>query len=136
LESAVARDGTSATERAIDALRDMSPSERLMGLYRYGMEGCRRRDAAQVTAVLDELIGSLDYGSGEVAEGFYRLYSACLDKCRRGQFADVAWVLRELQGVWQAAFADSLAIPEIPLLSGDATRARAARFDTRVGAAM
>jgi hypothetical protein len=129
------RDNPSATECAIDALRDRSPSARLLGLYRYGIEGCKRRDTVQVAAVLEELIGSLDYDAGEIAEGFHRLYSACLAKCCRNELSDVAWVLRELHAVWLQAFDDSLAIPEIPLVPADvARRARASRFERAVAA--
>jgi hypothetical protein len=121
-----------STEAAIDALRDLSPSERLLGLYRYGLDGCANRNREQVIAALEELVDTLNFDQGEIAEGFHRLYSVCLDKSRQGRLDEAAWILRELHGLWLDAFDDSLAAPEIPLVPAEvARRGRAQHFADR-----
>jgi flagellin-specific chaperone FliS len=96
-----------APDSAIDALRGLSPSDRLLGLYGYGIEGCAQRNKEQVTAVLQELIGILNFDYGEIAKGFYRLYAFCLAKSQDGEFDQVAWILRDLHDTWAQAFQDA-----------------------------
>lgn len=102
-------------ESPICALRDLSTSERLLGLYAYGIEACTERNRAQVTAALEELISVLDFSYGEIAEGFYRLYAYCLRKTREGQFDQVAWILGDLHDTWAKALTDVPAVAPIPL---------------------
>jgi flagellin-specific chaperone FliS len=109
-----------APESPISALRNLSPSERLLGLYAYCIEGCTQRNREQVTAVLEELISILDFGSGEIAEGFYRLYAFCLRKAREGQFDSVVWILRDLHDTWAQALNDLPADAAPPFISGPA----------------
>jgi len=108
-----------APESPICALRNLSTSERLLGLYAYGIEGCTQRNMAQVTAALEELISILDFSYGEIAEGFYRLYAFCLRKTREGQFDQVAWILRDLHDTWAQALTDAPAATPIPLTHTD-----------------
>jgi len=96
-----------APDSAIDALRGLSTSDRLLGLYGYGIEGCAQRNKEQVTAVLKELIAILNFDYGEIAKGFYRLYAFCLAKIEDGQFDQVAWILRDLHDTWAQAFSDT-----------------------------
>jgi flagellin-specific chaperone FliS len=104
-----------APESPICALRDLSTSERLLGLYAYGIEGCTQRNRSQVTAALEELISVLDFGYGEIAEGFYRLYAFCLRKTREGQFDQVAWILGDLHDTWAQALTDAPVTTSSPL---------------------
>ncbi len=110
---------STAAESPICALRNLSTSERLLGLYAYGIEGCTQQNRAQVTAALEELISILDFSYGEIAEGFYRLYVFCLRKTRERQFDQVAWILRDLHDTWAQALTDAPAATPIPLTRTD-----------------
>jgi hypothetical protein len=98
---------------AIEALRELSPSERLLGLYSYAIEGCGQRDKAHVTAVLAELVGIINFDYGEISQGFYRLYVFCLAKIQDSQFDQVAWILKDLHDAWAQAFSET--VTELPL---------------------
>ena len=100
-------------ESAIEALRGLHASERLLGLYSYAIEGCAHRDKAHVTAVLAELIGIIDFDYGEISQGFYRLYVFCLEKAQEERFDQVAWILKDLHDAWAQAFNDTTM--ELPL---------------------
>jgi hypothetical protein len=88
---------------AIAALRSLNTSERLLGLYDLGIEGCARRNPEQVTAVIEELMGTLDFAYAEIAEGFQRVYEYCLLRSRDGRFDQVAFVLQDLQETLKSA---------------------------------
>ena len=62
-------------ERVITELRTLGTSDRLLGLYELGLEGCANHDARQVTLVVQELITSLDYEYADIADGFRRVAS-------------------------------------------------------------
>jgi hypothetical protein len=96
---------------AIHALRDLALPERLLGLYGYGIEGCAERSQEQVSAVLQELIGILNFDYGETAQGFHHLYTFCLAKARSGHFDQVARILGDLHDTWAQAFS-SASMPE------------------------
>jgi hypothetical protein len=87
----------------------LSSGERLLGLYVHAVTGCADRNREQVTAALEELISLLDFGYGEVAEGFYRLYAFCLREIRLGQFEQPAWILRDLQDTWAHTLSEATA---------------------------
>ena len=112
-----------APESPIAELRSASSGERLLGLYSHAVSACDDRDPEQVIAALEELISLLDFGYGEVAEGFYRLYSFCLREIRLGQFEQPAWILRDLRDTWAYTLSDATAdttSPEVePPRSGD-----------------
>ena len=92
---------------AIIALRELPIAQRLLGLYEYGVDGCDQGSAAQVTAVLEELIGSLDFNFGDITEGFARVYGYCLRKVADGELDRVAWILRELRDTWARALMEA-----------------------------
>jgi flagellar protein FliS len=92
----------------ITALRALSVTDRLLGLYELGLEGCERRDEHQVTTVLLELIGALDFEYAEIAEGFQRIYDYCLRQAREGEFGSVGFVLRDLRDTLTQAVTDTV----------------------------
>ncbi len=92
---------------AIIALRELPIAQRLLGLYEYGLDGCDRRSDEQVRAVIEELIGSLDFNFGDITEGFARVYGYCLRKVADGDFDRVAWILRELRDTWARALMEA-----------------------------
>lgn len=103
--------GASGTaETAIAALRSLNTSERLLGLYDLGIEGCASRNPAQVTAVVEELIGTLDFAYAEIAEGFQRVYEYCLERARDGGFDQVAFVLQDLHDTLDSAVREAAPI--------------------------
>jgi hypothetical protein len=99
----------------IEALRSLSLSERLLALYGYGIEGCAQRNEEQVIAALEELMSSLNFDYGEIAEGFQRLYAFCIAKAREQRFEQVAWILRELHDIWAHDVSGSPEAAAVPL---------------------
>jgi hypothetical protein len=93
-------------ERVITELRFLGTSDRLLGLYELGLDGCAEQDAAQVTTVVRELIASLDYEYGEIAEGFRRVYDYCLQQAGESQFDSVAFILQDLRDTLMRAVTD------------------------------
>jgi hypothetical protein len=85
------------TELIIAELRALPAQDRLLGLYGLGIDGCESGDSEQVRAVLDELIASLDFSYGDIAEAFQQLYAYCLTQCGRGALDSVAFVFTDLR---------------------------------------
>jgi hypothetical protein len=85
------------TEMIIAELRVLPAQDRLLGLYGLGIDGCERNEGEQVQAVLDELIASLDFSYGDIAEAFQQLYAYCLAQCGHGALESVAFVLADLR---------------------------------------
>jgi flagellar protein FliS len=94
-------------ERVITELRQLGTSDRLLGLYELGLEGCANHDANQVTAVVMELISSLDYEYADIADGFRRVYEYCLQQAAEGQLESVAFILQDLRDTLMRAITDS-----------------------------
>ena len=94
-------------EMVITELRVLSTSDRLLGLYELGLDGCAAKNADQVSAVLNELIGALDFAYADIAEGFHRLYTYCLEQSREGAFDRVAFILQDLRDTLLRAVAES-----------------------------
>jgi hypothetical protein len=84
-------------ETVITELRLLPTSDRLIGLYELGLDGCANEDIDQITAVLQELTAALDFGQTDIAEGFFRLYTYCLEQARDGHFDKVGFVLQDLR---------------------------------------
>lgn len=103
------KSGYSSTDvqDAIAALRSLNTTDRLLGLYDLGVEGCAVRNKEQVTAVIEELIGTLDFSYGEIAEGSQRVYEHCLRQARERRFSQVAFVLQDLQETLASAGGDA-----------------------------
>lgn len=99
-------------DMVITELRVLSTSDRLLGLYELGIDGCAAKHVDQVTAVLQELIGALDFEYADIAEGFHRLYTYCLEQTREGAFDRVAFILQDLRDTLLRAIADSGATDE------------------------
>lgn len=99
-------------DMVITELRVLSTSDRLLGLYELGIDGCAAKHVDQVNAVLNELIGALDFEYADIAEGFHRLYTYCLEQNREGAFDRVAFILQDLRDTLLRAIADSGASDE------------------------
>jgi hypothetical protein len=93
-------------ERVITELRELGISDRLLGLYELGLEGCANHDANQVTLVVMELMGSLDYEYADIADGFRRVYEYCLQQAAEGQLDSVAFILQDLRDTLMRAVTD------------------------------
>ena len=98
---------TLTLERVIAELRLLGTSERLLGLYELGLDGCAQRDAAQITTVVGELITSLDYEYADIAEGFRRVYDYCVQQAAEGQFESVAFIFQDLRDTLMRALTDA-----------------------------
>src|SRR5204862_5292341 len=98
-------------ERVITELRLLGTSDRLLGLYELGLEGCANHDPRQVTLVVQELITSLDYEYADIADGFRRVYEYCLQQAADSELDSVAFIFQDLRDTLMRAITDS-AIPE------------------------
>jgi hypothetical protein len=94
-------------ERVITELRHLGTSDRLLGLYELGLEGCANHDPNQVTVVVMELISSLDYEYADIADGFRRVYEYCLQQAAESQLESVAFILQDLRDTLMRAITDS-----------------------------
>jgi len=99
-------------DMVITELRVLSTSDRLLGLYELGIDGCAAKNVDQVSAVLQELIGALDFEYADIAEGFHRLYTYCQEQSREGAFDRVAFILQDLRDTLLRAVAESGASDE------------------------
>jgi len=94
-------------ERVITEMRLLGTSDRLLGLYELGLEGCATHDPRQVTLVVQELITSLDYEYADIADGFRRVYEYCLQQAADAQLESVAFILQDLRDTLMRAITDS-----------------------------
>jgi hypothetical protein len=94
-------------DEVIRELRQLSTSDRLLGLYELGIDGCANGDSIQVTKVLTELIASLDYEYADIADGFRRVYEYCLQQAGVGQFDGVTFILQDLRDTLMRAVTDA-----------------------------
>jgi hypothetical protein len=110
-------------DQVIGELRQLGTSDRLLGLYELGIDGCANADATQVSKILRELIASLDYEYADIADGFRRVYEYCLQQAGDTQFDGVAFILQDLRDTLMRALTDSAASDEAT--SGTGTTAGA-----------
>ena len=96
---------------AIAELRFLGTADRLLGLYDLGLDACSVGDAQQISAVLEELINSLDFQYADISEGFHRVYSYCLEQNHNGDLDRVAFVLQDLRETLTRAAAESNRTP-------------------------
>ncbi len=83
-------------DTVVTELRLLPTEDRLLGLYELGLGACERRDRSATVTVLEELITTLDFGYGAIADGFHRIYAYCVEQVLGGEFARVAFVLEDL----------------------------------------
>ena len=94
-------------DQVIAELRHLGTSDRLLGLYELGIDGCANTDATQVSKVLHELIASLDYEYADIADGFRRVYEYCLQQAADTQLDGVAFILQDLRDTLMRAVTDT-----------------------------
>jgi hypothetical protein len=99
--------GTMTFDEVIQQLRLLGTSDRLLGLYELGIEGCAVRQPQHVATVLRELIGCLDYGYTDIAEGFRRVYEYCLEEVTQDRLDTVGFILSDLRDTLLRAMTDN-----------------------------
>jgi hypothetical protein len=95
--------GIEGSRSAFSELATLPVSDRILALYELGIQACAEGVGDRVAAVLVELMETLDFDYGEIAEAFYRLYDFCLERTRDGDLAQVAWTLGDLRDAWREA---------------------------------
>jgi hypothetical protein len=86
-------------------LPELPPTADILALYERAIEGCQRRDARAVNAVLLELIESLNFEYEKAALGFFRVYDHCLRKVRQREFGAAQEAFEDLHDAVQPALA-------------------------------
>src|SRR3990172_9583160 len=64
----------------------LNPVQLLIKAYDAGITACNRRDESKASAVLVELIDSLNFDYAEIANSLFRLYDYCMREIKRGNF--------------------------------------------------
>lgn len=78
----------------------LNPVQLLIKAYDAGVTACNRRDESKASAVLVELIDSLNFDYAEIANSLFRLYEYCLREVKRGNFEVTVKILKELRDTW------------------------------------
>lgn len=78
-----------------------SPLDLLLMAYDAALIGCGQHDLTRTIKALNLLRDTLDFSyDQEIALGFFKLYQYCADLARKGEFDEVANILRELRETW------------------------------------
>ena len=79
-------------------IKGASPLDLLLMTYDAALIGCGQHNLTRTINALNLLRDSLDFSyDQEIALGFFKLYQYCADLARKGEFDDVADILRELR---------------------------------------
>ena len=78
----------------------LNPVQLLIKAYDAGIAACNRREESKASAVLVELIDSLNFDYAEIADSLFRLYDFCMREIKRGNFDVTLKVLKELRETW------------------------------------
>lgn len=105
-------------DMVITELRVLNTADRLLGLYELGIDGCASANADQVHAVLEELISALDFEYEEIAQGFNRLYTYCLEQTQDAAFDRVGFILQDLRNTLVKAVTDEHADAPLSKVAG------------------
>jgi hypothetical protein len=105
--STVSATGAMTFQEVIEQLRLLGTTDRLLGLYELGIEGCAVGQPTHVSTVVRELIGSLDYSYTDIAEGFRRVYEYCLDEVTQERLDTVGFIFKDLRDTLLRAMTDS-----------------------------
>ena len=104
---AVSATGAMTFQEVIEQLRLLGTTDRLLGLYELGIEGCAVDQPEHVATVVRELIGSLDYSYTDIAEGFRRVYEYCLDEVTQDRLDTVGFIFKDLRDTLLRAMTES-----------------------------
>lgn len=92
---------TAAQSYLTNQVNGASPLDLLIMTYDATLAACGQQDLARTTRALGVLRDALDYSyDPEIALGFFRLYQYCGDLARKGEFEEVAHLIRELRDTW------------------------------------
>ncbi len=87
------------------AIFSASPEQLLIKIYDIGIAACHRGDRKKVRAVLQELIGSLNYEvEGDLAERLFSVYNFCMNESVAGDLELIAQFMTELRDTWRQSF--------------------------------
>ncbi len=81
----------------------LNPLQLLIKAYDAGISACNRKDEHKASAVLSELIDSLNFDYAEIANSLFRLYEYCMREVKRGNFDVTLKILKELRETWVQA---------------------------------
>lgn len=81
----------------------LNPLQLLIKAYDAGITACNRKDEDKASAVLTELIDSLNFDYAEIANSLFRLYEYCMREVKRGNFDVTLKILKELRETWVQA---------------------------------
>jgi flagellar protein FliS len=81
----------------------LNPLQLLIKAYDAGITACNRKDEHKASAVLTELIDSLNFDYAEIANSLFRLYEYCMREVKRGNFDVTLKILKELRETWVQA---------------------------------
>lgn len=81
----------------------LNPLQLLIKAYDAGITACNRKDEPKASAVLSELIDSLNFDYAEISNSLFRLYEYCMREVKSGNFEVPLKILKELRETWVQA---------------------------------
>ncbi len=84
-------------------INTLNPVQLLIKAYDAGIAACNRKDEPKASAVLVELIDSLNFDYAEIANSLFRLYDFCIREIKHGNFDATLKILKELRETWAQA---------------------------------
>ncbi len=76
----------------------------ILKTYDLFIVACKRRDIPKMNAVLDALIGALNFDYEEPATRLYQLYDYCKRLVAQRRFEEALHIIQELRDTWAKAF--------------------------------
>ena len=78
----------------------LNPLQLLIKAYDAGIIACNRKDEPKASAVLSELIDSLNFDYADISNSLFRLYEYCMREIKVGNFEITLKILKELRETW------------------------------------
>lgn len=78
----------------------LNPLQLLIKAYDAGIIACNRKDEVKASAVLSELIDSLNFDYADISNSLFRLYEYCMREVKDGNFEVTLKILKELRETW------------------------------------
>jgi flagellin-specific chaperone FliS len=78
----------------------LNPLQLLIKAYDAGIIACNRKDEVKASAVLSELIDSLNFDYADISNSLFRLYEYCMREVKDGNFEITLKILKELRETW------------------------------------
>ena len=80
-----------------------SPERLVLMVYDHVLASCKARDVKKASSGLATLIDALDFDTGDIAVGLFRLSRYVMEKVKKQEFDEAASIIRPLRDAWYQA---------------------------------